>query len=49
MADREFLAEADKLKIDIKPMNAADTIKTVERMLALPKDVVARVQAIISQ
>ena len=49
MADREFLAEADKLKIDIKAMDAAETIKIVERMLALPKDVVARVQRIISQ
>lgn len=48
MADPELIAEVDKLKLDLKAMNAEQTKEIVVRMLAVPRSVVARVQSAIS-
>ena len=38
MADKEFLAEADKLKLDIDPMGAQELQKLITDYLAMPSD-----------
>ncbi len=45
MKDPEFLAEADKLKLEIDPMNGDEIAKLLEEMSKTPADVVARVRA----
>jgi len=45
MKDPEFLAEADKLKLEIDPMSGQDIAKMLEQMAKTPADVVARVRA----
>ena len=44
MKDKEFLAEADKLKLEIDPMSGEELAKTLEEMAKTPADVVARVR-----
>ena len=44
MKDKEFLAEADKLKLEIDPMSGEELAKTLEEMAKTPSDVVARVR-----
>jgi tripartite-type tricarboxylate transporter receptor subunit TctC len=46
MKDPAFLAEAEKLKLDIDPLNGAQVSALVTRVLATPKDVVERVRNI---
>ena len=45
MKDAEFLAEADRLSVDIDPMSGAEVQEAVRQILATPKDVIARTQA----
>ena len=44
MKDKEFLAEADKLKLEIDPMTGTEIAKMLEEMAKTPADVVARVR-----
>jgi len=46
MKDPAFIAEAEKLKLDIDPLNGAQVSELVARVLATPKDVVERVRDI---
>jgi tripartite-type tricarboxylate transporter receptor subunit TctC len=46
MKDPAFLAEAEKLKLDIDPLSGAQVSALVTRVLATPKDVVERVRNI---
>jgi hypothetical protein len=46
MKDPAFLAEAEKLKLDIDPLGGAQVSALVSRVLATPKDVVERVRNI---
>jgi hypothetical protein len=46
MKDPAFLAEAEKLKLDIDPLNGVQVSELVARVLATPKDVVERVRDI---
>jgi tripartite-type tricarboxylate transporter receptor subunit TctC len=45
MKDAEFLAEAERLSVDIDPMTGAEVQEAVRQILATPKDVIARTQA----
>src|SRR5262245_3475867 len=44
MKDPEFLAEADKLKLEIDPMGGEDIAKMLDEIAKTPPDVVARVR-----
>ncbi len=44
MKDKEFLAEADKLKLEIDPMTGEDIVKMLDQIAKTPSDVVARVR-----
>jgi tripartite-type tricarboxylate transporter receptor subunit TctC len=44
MKDPAYLAEADKLKIDVDPMNGADLAAFVAQVSKTPEDTVARVR-----
>jgi tripartite-type tricarboxylate transporter receptor subunit TctC len=44
MKDKEFLAEADKLKLEIDPMGGGELAKTLEEMAKTPAEVVTRVR-----
>ena len=48
LRDPEFLADAEKLKIDIAPMDAAATTKMVDQLYATPQPIVAKLQAALS-
>jgi hypothetical protein len=41
MADKDFLAEADKTQLEINPVSGADVEALVEDVYATPADVVA--------
>ena len=49
MKDPAFLAEAEKLKLDIDPLNGVQMSKLVDQVLATPKDVVERVRNIFEK
>ena len=44
MKDKEFLAEADKLKLEIDPMSGEELAKMLQEIAKTPADVVARVR-----
>ena len=44
LKDPEFLAEADKLKLEIDPMSGEELAKMLEEIAKTPADVVARVR-----
>jgi tripartite-type tricarboxylate transporter receptor subunit TctC len=44
MKDKEYLAEADKLKLEIDPMSGDELARMLEEMAKTPADVVARVR-----
>jgi hypothetical protein len=44
MKDKEFLAEADKLKIEVEPITGEQMTELVKQVSATPADVVARVR-----
>jgi tripartite-type tricarboxylate transporter receptor subunit TctC len=45
MKDREFLAEADKLKIEIDPLSGAEVTALIEQLFRTAPETVARVRA----
>lgn len=47
MADADFLAEAEKLKIEVNPVSAAELEAVVKRVLATPKALAARARPIL--
>ena len=49
MKDPEFLAEADKMKLEIDPLNGKQVAELVAHVLATPKDVVERVRGIFEK
>lgn len=49
MKDPDFLEDTKKLNIDIEPMDADETKRTVDRLFATPPAVVARIQAALTQ
>jgi hypothetical protein len=49
MKDPAFLAEAEKLKLDIDPLSGLQMSKLVDQVLATPKDVVDRVRNIFEK
>lgn len=49
MQDSEFIAEAESLKLDRDWLNAAQVEAVVARMMATPKDVVARAKDAVSR
>jgi tripartite-type tricarboxylate transporter receptor subunit TctC len=49
MKDPAFLAEAEKLKLDIDPLSGIQMSKLVNQVLATPKDVVDRVRNIFEK
>ncbi|MFM1815450.1 MAG: hypothetical protein RLZ98_2145 [Pseudomonadota bacterium] len=48
MKDKDFLAEANRTKMDLNPASGAEVQKTVERVLSAPPDIVAFTRAAIS-
>ncbi len=46
--DRDFLADAEKLKLDISPISGAETAAVVEKFYATPDAVVQRVRAALA-
>jgi hypothetical protein len=49
MKDPDFLAEADKMKLEIDPLNGQQVSELVVQVLATPKDVVERVRGIFAK
>lgn len=49
MKDPAFLADAEKLKLDIDPLNGIQVSALVDQVLATPKDVVDRVRTIFEK
>lgn len=49
MRDKAFLAEADKLKIDIEPSNGAETAQVIDQLYAAPPAVVERIKTALTQ
>ena len=45
MKDKEFLAEAEKLKIEIDPLTGEEVAELVEQLYKTPAETVARVRA----
>jgi len=45
MTDKDFLAEADKLQLEINPVSGADVEKLVKEVYATPPDIVAKAKA----
>ena len=42
MADKDFLAEAEKTELEINPVSGADVEKLVQEVYATPADIVAK-------
>jgi tripartite-type tricarboxylate transporter receptor subunit TctC len=49
MADTEFLAEADKMRLDISPMGASEVQKLVTNYLAMPAHIKDRLRKVLPQ
>jgi tripartite-type tricarboxylate transporter receptor subunit TctC len=47
MADKELLAEAEKLRVDIAPLSGAKVQEVVQKLYASPKDIVERARQAI--
>ena len=48
LADKDFLAEANRLKLEIiEPMDGARLTQTIERLMATPADIVEKTRAAI--
>ena len=47
MKDTQFLADADKLRIDIAPLPGAKVQEIVQKLHATPKDIVQAARAAI--
>lgn len=48
-ADAQFIAEADKLRVDVSPVSGPDVLKLIDRLAAFPPDVFERMKKIRSQ
>ena len=49
MADKEFLAEAEKVKLDINPLGARELQKLITNYLAMPADLKERLVKVLPQ
>src|SRR5207253_8524574 len=49
MKDKAYLAEAEKLKIDVDPLTGAELAALVDQVSRTPADTVARVRAALEQ
>jgi tripartite-type tricarboxylate transporter receptor subunit TctC len=47
MADAQFLAEADKMQVDISPLSGADAQEVADKIVAAPPEVVARAKLLL--
>ena len=47
IVDPDFLAEAERLNVELSPAAGADILKVLERSAATPKDLIARYNAIV--
>ncbi len=47
MADAQFLAEADKMQVDISPLSGADAQAVADKIVAAPPEVVARAKLLL--
>jgi tripartite-type tricarboxylate transporter receptor subunit TctC len=47
MADAQFLADADKMQIDISPLSGADAQAVADKIVAAPPEVVARAKLLL--
>ena len=47
MADPQFLADAEKVRIDIEPLSGAKVQEVVAKLYATPKDIVERARKAI--
>jgi tripartite-type tricarboxylate transporter receptor subunit TctC len=45
MTDRDFVAEADKIQLEINPVSGADVEKLVKEVYATPPDIIAKAKA----
>jgi hypothetical protein len=48
LADKDFLAEAQKLKIDVNPSSGEKVQALIETLYASPPEIVARAKALIA-
>jgi hypothetical protein len=48
MKDAEFLNEANKLNLDIEPMDDVETAKVANQLFATPADAVARIRPMVA-
>jgi hypothetical protein len=45
MADKDFLAEADKTQLEINPVSGAEVEKLVKEVYATPPEIIAKAKA----
>jgi tripartite-type tricarboxylate transporter receptor subunit TctC len=45
MTDRDFVAEADKIQLEINPVSGADVETLVKEVYATPPDIIAKAKA----
>jgi hypothetical protein len=48
MADKQFLEDAEKIRIDISPLSGAKVQELVQKLYAMPKDIVAKARQAIT-
>jgi len=48
MRDKDFLADAETMRIDIAPLSGAKVQELVQKLYAAPKDMVARARQAIT-
>ena len=48
MSDRQFLDDAEKIRIDVSPLSGAKVQALVQKLYATPKDIVARARQAIT-
>jgi tripartite-type tricarboxylate transporter receptor subunit TctC len=48
MSDRQFLGDAEKIRIDVSPLSGAKVQALVQKLYATPKDIVARARQAIT-
>ena len=49
MADKDFLADAAKSKLEIEPLSAAVMVRLLTAAYATPEPIVARVRALLAE
>ena len=48
MRDKDFLTDAETMRIDISPLSGAKVQELVQKLYAAPKDMVARARQVIT-